>query len=131
MGKTNIFMVPTEKKFYVPYKKTIIEKKAPTDESIKLYEEIKEKAYDSILDTIVVNDNSLNLKAILYKDNFSYKQVCKYKVVLNGAEISGNISIEGIDVTGQSAKEAVLRKIVAKVAEKLAVDLVKLTVHSK
>ena len=130
MGKTNIFMVPTERTIHIPYGKTIIEKKAPTDESIKLYEKIKEKAYNSILDTIIVNDNSLNLKAILYKDPFSWKQVCKYKVLLNGSEISGSISIKNIDLTSPSTKDDLLRKIVAKVAEKLAVDLVKLTIHS-
>jgi len=34
----------------VPYEKTVIEKRAPTDDSIRLYEEIKTKAYKSIID---------------------------------------------------------------------------------
>ena len=129
MSKTNIFMVPTERTVHVPYEKTVIEKKAPTDESIKLYEEIKEKAYSSILDTIEVKDNSLNLTAVLYKDNFSWKTVCKYKVVLNGNVFSGEVAIEdNVVATRPMAKVEVYKQIVGDVAKKLAVDLVRMAV---
>ncbi len=47
---------------FIPYEKTIIEKRAPTDESIRLWNEIKEKAYATIRDTIrlkTLNPNSM------------------------------------------------------------------------
>lgn len=50
----------------VPYAKTVTvhEHKAPTDESIRLYQEIEEKAFQNILHRIQVNDNALNFGAI-------------------------------------------------------------------
>jgi len=86
---------------YVPYTKNvnITEVKAPTDASINLYGEIKEKAYKSILDSIVVNDNIFNSKSIMYKDWASYQEILKYSFTLNGKEYTGEYphNIDNID----------------------------------
>ena len=78
---------------YIPCEKTVIEKRAPTDDSIRLFNEMKEKAYDSILDTIVIKNNTLNLSGVIYQDHKSYSTNCKYKVILNKQEITGEIFV--------------------------------------
>lgn len=71
--------------------------KAPTDEAIKFYEEIKQKAFDSIIDTIIINDNKFNCKAILYKDIHSFQYVIKFKYTINGKAFSDSIQVTNID----------------------------------
>jgi len=79
---------------YVPYEKEVNEHRAPTDESIKLYEEIKEKAYDSILNSISINNNTINLSAIVCKDPCDYKTFVRYKLRVNDAEMIGEVKLK-------------------------------------
>lgn len=79
----------------VPYEKTVIEKKAPTDESIKLYGEMRDKAYQSVIDEIVVNDNSLNIKAVVFRNDFERSIVCRYMFTLNSKGITGEVKESG------------------------------------
>lgn len=106
----------------VPYEKTVVEKRAPTDDSIRLYDEIKEKAYNSILGTIEIRDNSLNVVAILYEDFLAYHKVCKYRLKLNGKEITGEIRSSEVDLQD---RQALLQEIVDKASRHIAVEILK------
>jgi hypothetical protein len=108
---------------YVPYEKTTIEKRAPTDDSIRIYEEIKGKAYKSILDTIEINDNSFNVKAIVYDEMLTMERVCKFSFTLNGREISDEVRERS---TGEYSKEDLIRAVIKKAADKLSLELVKI-----
>ncbi len=105
---------------YVPYEKTVVEKRAPTDDSVRLYEEIKDKAYESILESIRINDNSLNTAVIVYEEPALFGKTCMYRLTLNGKELSGKIDM--IDFM-QYRHEDILRKIIQHLAEKIAIDL--------
>ena len=107
-----------------PYERTIHEHRAPTDDSIRLYEEMKEKAYKSILDTIKINDNILNLKAIIYKDP-SHNHICSYSLTLNGEEFSGKFTISDFELQIAEDKGEVLRRVVENISKVLAVRIVK------
>lgn len=107
---------------YVPYEKTVAEIKAPTDESIKLYDEIKEKAYKSILDTISINNNSVNIKGIIYKDICAFGVVCAYSITINGKEITGKIKRNDY---GLDDKHSIVIDIYKKLSEHIAEQLIK------
>lgn len=81
---------------YVPYEKsvTINEHRAPTDESIKIFNEIKAKAYESIIDTIVINDNLVNIAGQVWRDNCEFSTWCGYKFLINGKEYKGKFLID-------------------------------------
>jgi len=67
------------------------------EEYVKIYEELKKQAYDSILNSIVVADNNLlNLKMIRYKDWHSFGEEARYSFKLNDATFEGNIRIDPI-----------------------------------
>jgi len=105
---------------YIPYEKIITEKRAPTDESIKLYNEMKEKAYSSILKSIQINDNSLNVSAVLFNDLASFERICKYRLTLNGQEVEGNIKV---DVFREKDKIDLLQEIVKRVAQDISAQI--------
>jgi len=121
MFNKSLFYTQSSKE-YVPYEKTVIEKRAPTDDSIRLYEEIKTKAYKSILDTIKINDNTFNVKAIIFDEPLSYKRICKFAFTINGFEITDSIDI---DIAMEYNKEEVINLIIDKCSKKLSVEMLK------
>jgi len=113
---------------YVPYEKTVVEKRAPTDESIRLYEEIKEKAYNSILDSLSVIDNTFNFKVILYKDIYSFSNIVRYLFTLNSKEFDGEYrtNLENLS-NKQELFEELYNKLATTIAEQLITTLIKET----
>jgi hypothetical protein len=83
---THIHQSRTE---YVPYVKevNITEKRAPTDESVKLFSEFRQKALDNIVDSFHVDTNILKAEYISFQND-----VCRdvtiifIKINLNGEE---------------------------------------------
>lgn len=116
------FVFPQARTEHVPYEKTVIEQRAPTDDSIRIWQEMKEKAYKSVLDSIELRDNTLNLNAILYEEPYSYEKVCKYRLSLNGQEMTGEIRSSILDMKN---KMELYRKIVDDAARHIAVEIVK------
>jgi hypothetical protein len=55
----------------IPYEKsvTVTEKKAPTDESIKLYKEVLEKAKGEIIETMKINSCGIELSGVAFQEN--------------------------------------------------------------
>lgn len=101
---------------YVPYEKTVKEIRAPTDDSIRIYEETKEKAYKSILDSLSVNDNKVNYKYQIYKDIYSYKTLLHFSIKLNGTEFVDKVELD-LDISNKHKTAEVIYK---KLSEKIA-----------
>lgn len=116
------------KKEYIPYVKevNVNENRAPTDESIRIYDEIKEKAFKSIIDTIEINDNSFNIKATIARDPYTYEIVCRYLFILNGREIEGTIREREYRDTD---KHKMLKKILDEASRHLAYELVHMLIR--
>jgi len=117
MFDTKVFHTTNES---VPYAKTVTINKAPTDESIKLYEEFKRRAYDSIIDAFEVSENAFNFKAFIYRDYNQYITYFRYAGSINGKKLRGEsrVEIEKYD------REVILRKIYKDVAEQLAKQII-------
>lgn len=117
-------IVPPGGKEPVPYEKTVIEKRAPTDDSVRIYAEFKEKAFASILDTIKTDNNVLSVAAITFQDFESFGAKCRYSVTLNGLKIEKTIPIKDFILKNPEvdmpAKQQVLREILKDVSEEIA-----------
>lgn len=113
---------------HVPYEKTVIEKRAPTDDSIRIYEEVKEKAFKSIIDTIEINDNSFNVKGIVYDDDHSMARICKFVFTINGHEISGEVK-ENMRLDYN--KDAFVRKVIDESSRQLSIKLVEQIIRER
>jgi hypothetical protein len=103
---------------HIPYAKsvTVTEHKAPTDASIKLYEEIKDRAYKSIIDSIKINNNDISFSAISYRDAASFMTKARYKIIINGKENTGEINLDQglIDMKGN---EYLVKEIIENVSK--------------
>lgn len=85
----------------------IIEKKAPTDDSIRLYDELLEKTKSQILGQIKVEDNIVNGSVIFFKAQLENFDLVEYaaKFKLNGIEHIVNGSFKRIDTLWGTDKE--------------------------
>lgn len=107
---------------YVPYEKTVTTNNAPTDASIALYEEIKEKAYKSILHSIIIENNVFSVSTIVYEDYLSFSVKAQYKFILNGKEYSNEFELEDYKIKAQGM-DYVVDEIYKKVTHHIAVSI--------
>lgn len=74
---------------YVPYEKSVNVKeyKAPTDEALKMLQDMQEKAEGSIINKIDVIDNVINFVAIFFAKDIIYDSVTLHlKFTINSKE---------------------------------------------
>lgn len=64
----------------------IVEKRAPTDESVKLLREMEEKITANIISMSKIEDNIFNIKWYILSDQYSWEDTCKCIFTLNGKE---------------------------------------------
>jgi hypothetical protein len=112
-----------QQKEHIPYEKTVIEKRAPTDDSIRLFEEMKDKAYHSILESVCINQNTFTGKAILAKDWQSAQYIAMYKFVLNGTAYEGRIEVTESLI--RSFETEIYRIIAKRMSEEISIALLK------
>jgi len=75
--------------------KTVIEKRAPTDDSIRLLNEMQESAFKNMLDSVNLKSNDLHGCAIMTAQIAwkPFSKIVKYKFILNGVEHFGDFEI--------------------------------------
>jgi len=92
----------TEKTHTVPYAKNVkvTEHRAPTDESIRILNEMEEKARKNIIGRIRLTDNLVQGEAIFYQDcaGSTYEIIVDVRVCVNGRviDMKGNIDCRQI-----------------------------------
>ena len=106
---------------------THTEKRAPTDESIKLYNEMMEKAYKQVNSTIKINNNELSTSATVYRMcdfyNTSNNYSVAYAFILNGNKHEGVFTVERDDSAMRDDPNDILRGIAKKISEKVSYDI--------
>jgi hypothetical protein len=105
---------------YIPYEKTVKEIRAPTDDSIKLYGEIKEKAYKSILDSFYLEDNIFKASIMVYQDIMSDERVCMYKYTLNGIEYQDEFRSRNFKIENKSD---IIHNVIKGISDQIAITL--------
>jgi hypothetical protein len=117
---------------YVPYEKSvnITEKKAPTDESIRLYGELQEKAFKSIIDTFKLNNNIVNGVVIAAQDQYPFISniifLAKFKV--NGIEYKTKTEIcksEYLRLAKFERKRKIAEFLIKSISEVITFEMLK------
>ena len=91
MNKTTYIIDRVES---VPYAQTVYNSRAPTDDSIRLFGEMKDKAYASILITIRPENNDMKIASIVYRDHQYMDIICRYRMELNGKIIEDEVKVK-------------------------------------
>ena len=83
---------------YSPRNIDIHEHRAPTDESIKIFNELKEKALASVLDSFIVKNNRFGTELAVFISVEDYSKIISYKMMINGKPLAGKFKISSQDV---------------------------------
>jgi len=114
---------------YVPYEKsvTVTEKRAPTDESVKLLNEFQDKSLENLIKTVKISNNVVDGVLFLFQIQaacFQRKFVFIFKI--NGVEykIEDNYDIDNVLHFSNSRNvDNTVNKIISKLSEKIVVHL--------
>ena len=111
---------------HVPYEKTVTinEHKAPTDDSIRIFNEVKEKALKDVLKYITSKDNSISLKGCLSQEPMSLELHFNGLLLLNGKEVHVSTTIkDDIRLSGADKLVDIRTQIVKAISEVLAKNI--------
>ncbi len=88
-----LFLGTTPQRTFADVKVT--ERRAPTDESVRLLREMEEAAAKKLTEGIVVEDNRINAVVNLYDDHLSGRRHARATYSLNGQRFVTDASVEG------------------------------------
>lgn len=109
---------PRETTQYVTTK--VVEKRAPTDESVRLLAEMEKAARDKIIGSIPLTDNALTGHMVVAREYATNETATTVAFSLNGQRFKETVR------TGWDAKpDEVLTKIRDQVAARIAVEIVR------
>jgi len=97
----------------------ITEKRAPTDESLKLLEEMREKSLKSIVGSVSTTNNTLSAACIAFENPVNYETVYIVKFVLNGKEYQVKTKLDNL----LEDKKEHLDKVYKNLCEQLAQEI--------
>ena len=112
----------------VPYEKSVTIKRAPTDESVAILNEMQEKAMQNLIKTVNVKDNSMNA-VVFYSlhgmDRDSIKFIAKFS--FNGKEykLEGQVAHSDLSDSHRYGCQSVANAIAYKLCELMIKEVFK------
>lgn len=120
----NTYVTQQKVKEYVPYDKTVTEVKAPTDESIKLLNEWKDKLMEQIVGVYRTEDCPINMVSVISKNPNTMGTLMAIKTTINGEDKYYNYKINEEQLLTSSLTEILQERFEEIVKENVA-DLVR------
>jgi len=110
----------------------ITEQKAPTDESMRLLDEFKKEALDSVVERgmLKCENTKTEIAYMLVHEDF-FDLTAKYRFIMNGKEFNGEFKITDSDTGTIEFAEMLAEKILKHMILKLSFELIKTQKFSK
>lgn len=104
----------------------VTEKRAPTDESVKLLNEFKLKAETEIIKSIVINDNLVNGCVIAIDNNpTNFNIRLHYRFTLNGKDIYGYFDLDKNFNLRNDLTDKMIRVLYESLSKEITLSLLK------
>ena len=108
------------------YPQTVHEHRAPTDESVRLFMELRENAERSVIESLNSGDNDVKYSAVTLYDPIESQTIIGIKVSINGKKHFLRIPMKDRATLHRETASAVY----AEIAEQIASELMKSIGHS-
>ena len=116
---------------YVPYEKSVTEHRAPTDDSIRIINEMEQKIKQNLLGKLVIKQNFLNAEALFFITDFPTDTVeCFIKFTLNEQEFKLKLILEEHEIDKikwddpYGAPNKVVEFVIVKISEAISAELI-------
>ncbi len=97
----------------------VTEQKAPTDDSIRLYGEMLDKARKEVVEAFRLNNNVIDFNIVHTVDYLLGQDKYQYRIKLNGKTFDGQCIID--NVLTQRTTDEVIQTIINKIGQDIAV----------
>ena len=111
-------ILPGNQSHYHNHNTKVTEKKAPTDESMRLLDEFKKEAKEAVVERGLIKVPSIDAEIAFMKSVKDFGYEMHYMVVLNGKKIKGSYDIDEL------RDEDMMATIIDKVSKKIAANLI-------
>jgi hypothetical protein len=93
---------------YVPYEKSIVvtENRAPSDDSVRLLNEMQEKAEANIIGRMQLTNNGIEAEVTVHRDSERMDSVLRVVAKVNGALVKADVRISGTNVSAGISDDA-------------------------
>lgn len=109
---------------YVTKEINVTEKRAPTDESVELLSEMEEAARSKLFDAFVIEDNTVNMSAVVFEDPQLSGLVVMYKLKINGRTVDGKCKFRHSNIYDRmEVFQSALRKVAEAAIDQVASDM--------
>ena len=121
----NTTIIKSSETRLVPYEKTVIEKRAPTDQSVAILYEMQEKCQKAILDSVEIKDNGLEGVAVIRKSPLKLKFEIAYRFTLNGRNYTGSVETNctSFSQNDNEALRCLFKAMAIDISEKIVITL--------
>ena len=110
---------------YVTKNVNVVEKRAPTDESVKLLREMETKAREQVIESVAVADTQFAGVLHTYEDYISDKSHVRCVFSMNGNKHVAEYSVNSFDATRESFANGIRDAIALEIANTVLVSLSK------
>lgn len=105
---------------YSPSKIDVTEKRAPTDESVRLLNEMQKKAFDNVVSCVQLNNNDLkDVTLWIYHDPYTFSEKARVRFMLNGRVFDKEMCLP----CPYNKAEEIPKLIMNKVLEHIAIEV--------
>ena len=118
--RTDIFINPGPSRSYS--ETTITEKRAPTDDSIKLLNEMTEKALTNIVKRFSTTNNTFQASCALFHDRLAHQHVFLCKFTMNGNDHTMEIPVKDWDC---GTRELLVEALYTAICNKVALEILR------
>jgi len=108
-----------------PSKMDVTEKRAPTDESVRLLNEMQQKAFDNVVSCIQLSNNQLkDITCWIYPDQYSFDERARIRFELNGKVIDFTFKLPCKYIDASSVIPYIREKIVEEISKNVGIEFV-------
>lgn len=109
---------------YSPSKIDVTEKRAPTDESVRLLNEMQQKAMDNLVSCVQLGNNELrDITWWLYPDHTSFEECARVRFMLNGKCMDKTFTMPSRYCDKDTILKTIVDHVVEVIAKEVVVDL--------
>jgi hypothetical protein len=107
-----------------PSKIDVTEKRAPTDESVRLLNEMQQKAFDNVLSCVQLDNNELkDITWWIYYDPYIFSEKARVRFMLNGRLFDKEITLPCKYTKSEEIPKLIMNKVLEYIAIEVTVKL--------
>lgn len=120
----NVYKTENRYEYGGPSKIDVTEKRAPTDESVRLLNEMQQKAFDNVISCVQLNNNDLkDVTWWIYYDPYTFSEKARVRFMLNGRVFDKEMCLPRPYNKAEDIPKLIMNKVLEYIAIEVTTEL--------